>query len=125
MIVFAAGFVLGTLRVTVVVPQLGVLTAVLIELPIMLAISWLMCRRIVTRYAVPGTLMTRVAMGGIAFTCLMAAELGVAVIVFEQSVLEYLASFGTTAGALGLLMQIGFALIPVIQLQLAHGAPQS
>ena len=122
-IVFVAGFLLGTLRVTIIVPQLGLLTAVLIELPIMFAISWVTCRWIIHRYTVPDTLTDRLAMGGIAFTLLMASELNLSVFIFKHTVIEYLASFQTTPAVLGLLMQICFALIPIIQRSPASRKP--
>jgi hypothetical protein len=50
-IVFAGGFVLGTIRVLALSPRL--LPAVQLELPIMLALSWTTCRRITRRFAVP------------------------------------------------------------------------
>ncbi len=42
-LVFALGFILGTLRVLVLEPRLGSTGAVLLELPVMLAASWLLC----------------------------------------------------------------------------------
>lgn len=124
-IVFAAGFLLGMLRVTVVVPQLGALRAVLIELPIMLAISWVTCRWIITRYTVPGTIIDRLAMGGVAFALLMVAELGLSVLLFKQTVIDHLATYKTAAGVMGLLMQIGFALFPLVQRNAAKREPKS
>ncbi len=41
---FAAGFVLGTLRTLFIMPQTGPTMAVAIELPLMLAVSWAVCR---------------------------------------------------------------------------------
>ena len=46
-VVFAAGFVLGTIRTLWVVPRLGVRTAELIEAPIMFGISILAARWVV------------------------------------------------------------------------------
>ena len=50
-VVFAAGFVLGTLRVLVVAPHLGEIAAVVAELPIMLAVSWIICGWLLGRVA--------------------------------------------------------------------------
>ena len=47
-IVFVIGFVLGLIRVPFLVPLLGKLTAVLIELPIILTLAWLICRQLVS-----------------------------------------------------------------------------
>ena len=52
-IVFATGFALGTLRVLAVTPRLGENAAVLLELPIILTLSWVACRWLISRFDVP------------------------------------------------------------------------
>jgi hypothetical protein len=73
-IVFAAGFVLGTLRVLVLAPLLGSLGAVLIELPIILAVSWWACGVVLAGSRVADAVRSRLQMGIAAFAMLMAAE---------------------------------------------------
>jgi hypothetical protein len=114
-IVFAAGFALGVVRVLAVVPLLGELRAVQIELPLILVISWVTCRWIINRYAVPDKLVSRLTMGGVAFAIVMFAELGTSVLVMKHTVAEHFSVYQKAPGALGLLAQIGFALFPVIQ----------
>ena len=75
--VFATAFLLGTLRVTLLVPRLGELGGLAIELPLLLIYSWIACGLIVRRLAVSGALSDRLAMGAIAFALLMAAEFAV------------------------------------------------
>lgn len=112
-IVFAAGFVLGALRVTVLMPLIGELPAVALELPIILFISWIVCRRLVAQFSVPAMASQRAAMGALAFVLLMLAELGLSVLVFDRSGAEYLAHLQTAPGLLGLAGQIVFAFIPL------------
>ena len=114
-LVFAAAFALGALRVTVVVPRLGTLMAVLIEVPIVLGISWIVCRHVVRLFNVPGEWRPRLAMGILAFMLLMIAEPAIAIFGFGRSLTQYFGEFRTTAGLIGLLGQIAFALIPVGQ----------
>jgi hypothetical protein len=42
--VFLMGFILGTIRVLLLVPRLGETIAVIVEAPIALAASWFVCR---------------------------------------------------------------------------------
>ena len=70
-IVFAAGFVLGAFRVTLVAPKLGEAAGVALELPFMLAISWTVCRMVIARLALPAERMPRIVMGASAFAYLM------------------------------------------------------
>ena len=72
--VFAAGFLLGVLRTLVLVPLLGELAAVLVELPLMLTIAWLVCGRILRR--LPLSPSSAIGMGAIAFLLRIAAQAG-------------------------------------------------
>jgi hypothetical protein len=114
-LVFAIGFLLGTLRVLVLSPRIGDALAVLAELPVILAASWIACGWLISRFAVPTGLASRAVMGGVAFCLLMVAEIGVSVLGFERSISDHLASYQRTAGLLGFTGQIAFALFPMIQ----------
>ena len=73
-LVFAAGFALGTLRVLVVEPALGPVIAVLLELPIILMVSWLVCTRIIDWFNIAEAAADRLIIGALAFAMLMAVE---------------------------------------------------
>ena len=114
-IVFAAGFVLGTLRILVLMPRLGEAAAVLFELPLMLAVSWIACRRVVARVGISRRHAARLLMGGIAFAMLMLAELGLSVLAFARTPAEHLALYRQAPALLGLAGQLAFAAFPFIQ----------
>lgn len=114
LIVFVIAFGLGALRVTFVAPAVGPFWATLIELPIMLTASWLVCRLLVRRMGI-GVMWQAIAMGLCAFALLMVAETGFSVMVFGGSPEEVLASYGTPHGLLGLAGQVAFGVLPVGQ----------
>jgi hypothetical protein len=113
LLVFAAGFVLGAVRTLWVAPWTGPLVAVALELPLMLAVSWMawsfVARRLPVRTVAQGA-----ATGALAFGLLMAAEtlLGLAL---GRGLAAQLAALATPAGLLGLYGQAVFALLPVIR----------
>lgn len=109
--VFAAGFVLGTLRTFWLAPAVGALPAVAAELPIMLGISWWWCSRLLARR--PLTITGRAVMGGTAFAWLMLAEFGLA-LAFGQTPAAYAAALLAPPGLLGLAGQVAFAALPLI-----------
>lgn len=109
--IFALGFVLGTIRVLWLGPKLGMLTATLAELPAMLLASWLAAQWLVRRFAISSP-RAALSMGWIAFALLMAAELALAALLPGNSPGEWTARMATPVGALGLTGQIGFALMP-------------
>lgn len=115
-IVFAIGFVLGTIRYVAAQYGWSESRMVFAEIPIMLAASWVLSGELVPRFSVPQQVGARVAMGGVAFALLMVAEVGVSILAFERTVLEHVRSYGSSRGMVGLLGQIAFALIPVMQL---------
>ena len=115
-IVFAIGFVLGVLRGFMVAPAIGEFSAVAIELPILLAASWLVARRLIGRYKVPAQLQERLMMGGFAFTLLVLVEAALSIFGFGRTLAQHIAHYREPAGLLGLAGQIAFALVPALQL---------
>lgn len=115
-LVFAGGFVLGTLRVAFVAPALGAVIAVALEMPLILTIAWLTARAIIARLAIASSALPRLVMGGSAFTLLMTAEYVGSVALVGMSGAAYLAEMTTHAGLIGLTGQILFALVPSAQM---------
>ena len=113
-VMLAAGFVLGTLRVLILVPHLGELAAVTLEVPVMLALSWLAAGWVLRRWPVTGTGL-RLAMGAIAFLMLMVAEAVLTVLLFGRPLASMPDAILTLPGLVGLAGQIGFALVPALR----------
>ena len=113
-LVFAAGFVLGTIRVLLIAPLWGELPAILFESPIMLFVSWLACGSSIRVFGVRGR-CAGLAMGAATFALLMAAELALSLLAFGRSPAEYLGAYGALAGAVGLTGQLAFGFIPVLR----------
>jgi hypothetical protein len=113
-LVFTAGFVLGTIRVLLIVPLWGELPAVLLESPIMLCVSWLVCGLLIRAFGVRES-SAGLAMGAAAFALLMTAELSLSLLAFKRSPVEFLRGYGTPAGAVGLTSQLAFGFIPLLR----------
>ena len=118
-IVFAAGFVLGSLRVLWLAGAVGEAGAVILEVPLMLAVSWVAAGWCITRFAVPATWPARLAMGALAFALLMAAETVLALAAFGRTPAAMLAHYATAPGLIGLAGQVVFALIPALRLRVS------
>jgi len=119
--VFAAGFVLGVLRTLVLIPLLGELGAVLVELPVILSIAWWVCTRILRRW--PLSPPAAVAMGAIAFLLLMGAEAGLSTLLAGRSLAEHLSLYAQLPHQLGLAGQLAFALFPWMQARRSQRPP--
>lgn len=114
-VVFGAGFVLGTIRVLLIAPLSGEFVAVLVEAPVMLAISWTICGWVAERLEVSEKLLERVVMGGVALAVLLVAEAFLAVLAHPGSLADYFLSYGRSAMVMGLLAQLAFAIFPIVQ----------
>jgi len=114
-IVFAAGFVLGALRVALVAPLVGETSAVVVELPVILTASWIACGWCVRRFGVARKMAPRLAMGAIAFALLMLAELCLSVVGLNRTFAEHVAALVSRPGLIGLAGQALFALFPALQ----------
>ncbi len=115
LVVYAIGFALGAIRVLVLVPRLGATTSVVLETPIMLAVSWLVSRWSTQWFNLRPDARSRLLMGIVAFTVLVAAELGVAVFAFGESAAQYVSAIWSIAGGIGFVAQICFAGFPLLQ----------
>lgn len=117
-LVFGAGFVLGVLRVSLLVPRLGARIAELSEMPLMLAVIVMAARFVIRRFAVPLALPARLGTGLLALALLLAAEVLLAVVLQERSLAEYVASRDPVSGGVYLAMLVLFALMPAFVGQL-------
>jgi hypothetical protein len=116
LLTFAVGFGLGTVRVLWLAPWIGDSRAILLELPLMLAVSYLVARWAVAHWQVPPLAGKRLAMGGMAFAVLMLYEAIVSVALFGNSLNGHLARYLTPTAWPGLAAQFVFAAMPVILL---------
>jgi hypothetical protein len=112
-LVFAVGTILGTLRVLVVAPEIGGVAAVLLELPLMLGVSWFVARTLVMRLRRPVTTADLTIMGSAALVLLLGTEFLLGVWGFGRSSAEQLTAWLTPEGVLGLLGQLAFGAIPL------------
>lgn len=113
-VVFAAGFLLGTMRTLWIAPRLGTRVAELAETPVMLAVSLLAARWVVRKLAVPPRISARLAMGGLALALLVAAELALVLALRRVSIAEYFAARDPVAGTVYELSLLVFAVLPAL-----------
>ena len=110
-VVFALGFVLGTVRVLWLVPLTGLIPATLIELPVMLGVSWVAAGWLVRRFHIAGA-GAALAMGLLAFALLMAAECGLGMVLAGETPVQWVTGLAEPHALLGLAGQVVFALMP-------------
>jgi hypothetical protein len=113
LIVFAAGFVLGVVRTLWLAPRLGAPAAVVMELPVILTVSWFACARVLRTW--PAGRLEALAVGAVAFVLLIGAELGLSVWLAGRSAAEHWALYRELPHLLGLMGQVLFAGLPYVQ----------
>ncbi|WP_209428094.1 hypothetical protein [Pararhodobacter sp. SW119] len=111
--VFAVGFVLGALRTLVLIPVMGEVGAVLLELPVILTAAWVICGRLVRGRRL--TVAEAVAMGTTAFVLLMLGEAGLSVWLAGRALADHVALYAQPAHLIGLAGQVAFAVFPVLR----------
>lgn len=112
-LVFGAGFVLGALRVSLLVPRFGERIAELSEMPLMFGVIVMAARFVVRRFAVPYSIAARLGTGLLALALLLAAEALLAVVLQDRSLGDYVASRDPVSGSVYLAMLVLFSLMPV------------
>lgn len=113
-LVFSAGFVLGTVRTLWIVPRTGARAAELMEAPVMLAVCVVAARWVVRRLRVPSTLSRRLGMGAFALALMLLAEFTLVLWLRGISIRQYLAARDSIT-ATAYYVSLGlFAVIPAL-----------
>ena len=110
--VFAIAFALGIARALVINQYAGASAAVLLEVPVVIVLSWLIAHHLLKRNSF--SLSQSVAMGVTAFVLTMASEVVLARLLRGQSATEWMSNIVTPIGLVGLAGQIAFALMPML-----------
>lgn len=113
-LVFGAGFLLGAIRVTLLVPSLGVRFAELLEMPVMLVAILLAARFIVSRFTLSRAIPVRLGVGAIALSLLLCTEFSLAFVIQGQSVSQHIAGKDPVSGSVFAAMLIVFACMPLL-----------
>ena len=113
-LVFGAGFILGSIRVSFLVPRLGERIAELIEMPFMLVVIVFAARFIVKRFSLPTAAPLRLSVGIVALALLLIAEILLNVALQRQTLDAYIASRDPVSGSVYLVMLMLFAVMPLI-----------
>lgn len=114
LMLFALGFVMGTVRVLMVAPRLGEVAATLLEIPVMLIAAFFLCRWVIQKWRVPRRLDWRWLMVLWFLALLFIFESGLGVLLFGRTLAEQLATLTTAAGVLGLSAQLVAAFLPLL-----------
>lgn len=113
-LVFGSGFVLGTIRVLLIVPIVGARTAELLEAPLMLVVIILAARWVIRHLDVPPTAASRLGMGGMALTLVLALDFTVVLRIRGLSFSQYIEAFDPVAGTAYFVMLGVFAVMPFL-----------
>lgn len=114
--VFGAGFLLGVIRVPLLVPRIGERWAELAEMPIMAGVIFFCAGYIMKRYPKIRSSWRSLLVGLLALALMICVELGLAVILQDQALADYIASRDKISGSVYLALLVVFALMPRLRL---------
>jgi hypothetical protein len=115
-IVMGTGFLLGTFRVLILVPRIGERWAELAEMPMMAVVIFAAAGFILRRFprvALPGGSL---AVGFLALAMSVAAELGLAVLLQDNTLAEFIGSRDKISGSVYVALLLVFAVMPRLRL---------
>lgn len=111
-IIFGAGFLLGMIRVPVLVPRIGERAAELSEMPLMFIAIFLAAGYIVRRYQASGSSNEWILVGALALALMVSAEILLAVILAGRGFADYIGSRDPVSGSVYVGMLLVFAAMP-------------
>lgn len=115
-IVLGTGFLLGMFRVPVLVPRIGERWAELAEMPIMAVVIFFAAGYLLRRYPEICSPGRSLVAGFLALALSIAAELGLAMLLQDQSLSGFIASRDKVSGSVYVALLIVFAVMPRIRL---------
>ena len=118
-IVLGTGFVLGVLRVPLLVPRIGERWAELAEMPIMASVIFLAAGYILRRFPAIRSSGRSLAAGLLALALSVAAEFALALAIQTQTLAEFISSRDKVSGSVYLALLLVFGVMPRIRLR-AH-----
>jgi len=113
-LVFGAGFILGTVRVLLLVPLLGERTAELLEMPLMLFVTVVAAQWVIRHKMKDHRLSATLSVGFIALGILLIAELGVGMWLRGISATEVFLDRDPVSGTAYYVSLVLFAVMPAI-----------
>jgi hypothetical protein len=124
-LVFGVGFVLGPIRVLVLVPRFGERTAELMEAPFMLAAIVLAARWIAERAMKGEPRLRLLAVGLVALAGLVATEFTLVQVLRGMTVQEYVRSRDPVGGGAYVALLALLALMPAVMGRISAAPPPS
>jgi hypothetical protein len=116
-LVLGTGFLLGMVRVPILVPRIGERWAELAEMPIMAVVIFFSAEYILKRYPEVRSQGQALVVGLLALALSVCAELGLAVALQAQTLSEFIASRDKVSGSVYLVLLLVFALMPRLRLR--------
>jgi len=114
-IVFTIGFALGIIRTLIVAPRIGAISAVLLELPLIVTSSWLIARRLLKHRDLSREQCA--IMGSVALVLTLFSEAMLAALLTGTPIGSWARSLREMPGILGLAGQIVFAALPAMMVR--------
>jgi len=116
-LVLGTGFLLGIVRVPFLVPRIGERWAELAEMPIMAVVIYVAAGFVIKRYPEVRSPGRSLMVGILALLLSVCAELGLAVVLQDRTLSEFIASRDKVSGSVYLALLVVFALMPRLRLR--------
>lgn len=112
--VFGAGFILGPIRIVLIVPRVGERTAELLEAPLMLLVIIVAARWVVRRFKIPRLTINRLMVGLLALTLGLLFEFTLVLKLRGVTLTEYFRTRDPVSGTVYYLTLVLFAVMPLL-----------
>lgn len=120
-VVLGTGFILGIFRIPFLVPRIGERWAELAEMPIMAAVIYFAAGYLLRRYPEVRSPTQSLGAGFLALALSVAAELGLATVLQNRTLSEFVGSRDKISGSVYIALLLAFAVMPRLRLS-SHGA---